>query len=123
MIDLFLICVCLINCLLLFCEGALELEAVDGQICTDEIDSSDAVTGGVESCLFNGFSAVEALVAAFRFGLLGGSAISMDGDGISVGTAKSLATSAGGIGGAVITVRFGFVGIRTPRARVTFEYI
>ena len=71
MIDLFLICVCLLNCLLLFREGALKLEAVDGQFCTDEIDSSDAVTEGVERCLFDGFSAAEALVAAFRFRLLG----------------------------------------------------
>ena len=80
-----------------------------GQVCTDAIDSSDSVTEGVERCLFNGFSAAEALVAAFRFGLLGGSAITMDVDGISIGTAKSLVTSAGGFGGAVITVRFGFV--------------
>ena len=123
MIDLFWICVCLIICLLLFREDALELDKLDGQICTDAIDSSDAVTEGVERCLSDGFSAAEALVAAFRFGLLEGSAISMDDDGISIGTAKSLVTSAGGFGGAVITVRFGFVGIRTGRARVTFECI
>ena len=123
MIDLFWICVCLIICLLLFREGALELEAADGQICTDAIDSSDAVTEGVERCLFDGFSAAEALVAAFRFGLLEGSTISMDDDGISIGTAKSLVTFCGGFGGAVITVRFGFVGISTRRARVTFECI
>ena len=108
MFDLFWICVCLIICLLLFREGAPELEAVDGQICPDAIDSSDAVTEGIERCLFDGFSAAEALVAAFLFGLLEASAISMDDDGISIGIAKSLATSAGGFGGAVITVRFGF---------------
>ena len=123
MIDLFWICVCLITCLLLFRECALELEAVDRQICTDAIHSSDAVTEGVERCLFDGYSAAEALVAAFRFGLLEGSAISMDDDGISIGTVKSLVTSAGGFGGAVKNVRFGFVGIRTRRARVTFECI
>ena len=55
----------------MFREGALELEAVGGQICTDASDSSDSVTEGVERCLFNGFSAAEALVAAFCFGLLG----------------------------------------------------
>ena len=118
MMDLFWICVCLIICLLLFCKGALELEAVDGQFCTDAIDLSDAVTEGVERCLFHGFSAAEALVAAFRFGLLGSSAISMDDDGIPIGTTKSLVTSAGGFGGAVITVWFGLVGICTRRARV-----
>ena len=121
--DLFWICVCLIICLLLFREGALELEAVDGQFCTDPIDSSDAVTEGVERCLFAGFSAAEAWAAAFRFGLLGGFAILMDDDGIPIGTAKSLVTSAGGFGGAVINVCFGLVGIRTRRARVTFECI
>ena len=123
MMDLFWICVCLIICLLLFCEGALELEAVDGQFCTDAIDSSDAVTEGVERCLFERFSAAEALVAAYRFGLQGGSAIPMDDDGIPVGSAKSVDTSAGGFGGAVITVCFCFVGICTRRARVTFECI
>ena len=123
MIDLLWICVCLISCLLLFLEGALELEAVGGQTCTGAIDSSDSVSEGVEHCLFNGFSAAEALVAAFRFGLLGGSAITTDDYGISIGTAKSLVTSAGGFGVAVITVRFGFAGIRTRRARVTFECI
>ena len=71
MVDLFWICVCLIICRLLFREGALELEAVGGQICTDATDLSDSVTEGVERCLFNGLSAAEALVAAFRFGLLG----------------------------------------------------
>ena len=123
MINLFWICVCLIICLLLFREGALELEVVGGQICTGAIDSYDSVTEGVEHCLFNGFNAAEALVAAFRFGLLGGSAITMDDYGISTGMAKSLVTSVGGFVGAVITVRFGFVGIRTRRARVTFECI
>ena len=123
MTDLFWICVCLIICLLLLREGALELEAVDGQFCTDAIDASDAVTEGVERCLFDGFIAAEAWVAAFRFGLLGGSVISMDDNGIPIGTAKSLVTSAGGFGGAVITVCFGLGGVRTRRARVTFECI
>ena len=107
----------------MFREGALELEAVGGQVYTDASDSSDSVNEGVERCLFKGFSAAETLVAAFRFGLLGVSTITMDVDGISIGTEKSLVTSAGGFGGAVITVRFGFVGIRTRRARVTFECI
>ena len=123
MMDLFWICVCSIICLLLLREGALELEAVDGQFCTDAIDSSDAATKGVVRCLFDGFNSAEAWVAAFRFGLLGGSAISMDDDGIPIGTEKSLVNSAGGFGGAVITVCFGLVGIRTRRARVTFECI
>ena len=94
----------------MFREGALELEAVGGQVCTDASDSSDSVTEGVECCLFNGFSAAEALVAAFRFGPLGGSAITMDVGGISIGTAKSLVTSAAGSGGVVITVPFWFCG-------------
>ena len=41
------------------------------QIRTDASDSYDSVTEGVERCIFNGFTAAEALVAAFRFGLLG----------------------------------------------------
>ena len=103
------ICVCLIICLLLFREGALELEAVGDKFAQAQLIRLTQLLKALKVVVFNGFSAAEALVAAFRFGLLGGSAVTMDDDGISIGTAKSLVNSAGGFGGVVITVRFGFV--------------
>ena len=107
-------------CRLLLREGALEPDAVGGQVCTEASISSDSVAEGVGRCLFSGFSAV---VAAFRLGLVGGSAITIDVDGISIGGAKLHGTSTGCFGGAVITVRLGFVIIRTLSDRVTFECI
>ena len=110
-------------CLLLFLAYTPELEALGGQVCTDVTDSSDSVTEGVDRFHFNGISAAEALVAALRFGLLGGSAFTIEVDGISIGTAKSLVIFVGCFCGAVVTVLFGLVGIRTRRARVTLECI
>ena len=46
-------------------KGALEPEAVGGQVCTEASDSSDSVTEGFERCLFSGFSAAVAGVALF----------------------------------------------------------
>ena len=92
-----------------------------GQVCTDVTDSSDSVTDGVDRFRFTGINAAEAFVAALRFGLLGGSAITIEVDGISIGTAKSLLISVGCFGGAVIIDLFGLAGIRTRRARVKLE--
>ena len=87
------------------------------------IYSSDSVTEGVDRCRFDGISAADAFVAALRFGLLGGSAITIEVDGTSIGTAKSLVIFVGCFGGAVVIVLFGLVGIRTRRARATLECI
>ena len=122
-IDLFRICCCLMTCLLLFLALTPGLDVVGGQVCTDVTDSSDSVTEGVDRFGFTGCNATEAFVAALRFGLLGGSAITIEVDGISIGTAKSLLISVGCFGGAVIIDLFGLVGIRTRRARVTLECI
>ena len=81
------------SCRRLLHEGALEPEAVGGQVCTEASDLSDSVTEGVERCLFSGFSAAVVFVAAFRLGLVGGSAITIDVDGISIDGAKSHVTS------------------------------
>ena len=110
-------------CLLLFLAYTPGLDVVGGQVCTDVTDSSHSVTEGVDRFLFNGINAAEAYVAALRFGLLGGSAITIDVDGISIVTAKSLLISLGCFGGAVVINLFGLVGIRNRGARVTFECI
>ena len=110
-------------CLLLFLATTPGLDVVGGQVCTDVTDSSDSVTEGVEHFRFKGINAAEAFVAALRLGLLGGSAITIEVDGISIGTAKSFHISAGCFGGAVIIDLFGLVGIRARRARVTLECI
>ena len=103
-------------CLLLFL--ATGLDVVGGQVSTDVTDSSDSVTEGVDRFRFNGIKAAEAFVAALRFGLLGGSAITIEVDGISIGTAKSFLICVGCFGGAVVIDLFGLVGILTRRARV-----
>ena len=110
-------------CLLLFLAITPGLDIEGGQVCTDLTDSSDSVTEGVERFGFKGINAAEAFVAALRLGLLGGSAITIEVDGISIGTAKSLLISAGWFAGAVFIDPFGLVGIRTRRARVTLECI
>ena len=122
-IDLFCICFCLMICLLLFLAYTTGLDVVGGQVCTDVTDSSDSVTEGVDRFRFNGISAAEAFVAALRFALLGGSAITTEVDGFSIGTAKLLVISVGCFSGAVVIVLFGLVCIRTRRARVTLECI
>ena len=104
-------------CLLLFLAITPGLDVVEGQVCTDVTDSPDSVAEGVERFRFKGINAAEAFVAALRLGLLGGSAITIEVDGISIGAAKSLLVSAGCFGGAVIIDLFGLVGIRTRRAR------
>ena len=93
-IDLFCICCCLMICLLLFLAITPRLDVVGGQVCTDVTDSSDSVIEGVERFRFKGINAAEAFVAALRFGLLGGSAITIEVNGISIGTAKSPLISA-----------------------------
>ena len=110
-------------CLRLFLAITPGLDVVGGQVCTDVTDSSDSVTEGVERFRFKGIHAAESFVAALRFGLLGGSAITIEIDGISIGTAKSLLISAGCFGGAVVIDIFDLVGVRTRRARVTLECI
>ena len=120
-IDLFSICCFLIFCRLLCFPIAPVLEVEEGQIWTEFADSSVAVTDTVERFRFVGINATDAFVAAFRFGLLGGSAITMLVVGNSIGTAKSLLNSVDCFGGAVDSCLLGFVGIRTRRARVTFE--
>ena len=121
--DLFWVCCCLMICLFLFLAITPGLDVAGGQVCTDVTDSSDLVTEGVERFRFKGIDAAEAFVADLRLGLLGGSAITIEVDGISIGTAKSLLISAGCFGGAVVIDLFGLVGIRTRRARVTLECI
>ena len=55
-------------------EGYAEDEVVGGHVWTDANDSSDSVIHGEDLFLFdNGCSAAVALVAAFIFGLDGGS--------------------------------------------------
>ena len=110
-------------CLLLFLATTPGLDDVGGQVCTEVMDSSDSVTEVVDRFRFDGINAAEAFVAALRFGLLGGSAITIEVDGISIGTAKSLLVSVGCIGGAVDDDLFGLVRIRIRRARVTLECI
>ena len=110
-------------CLLLFLAITPGLDVVGGQVCTDVTDSSHSVIEGVERFRFKRINAAEAFVAALRLGLLAGSAITIEVDGISIGTAKSLLISAGCFGGAVIIHLFGLVGIHTRRARVTLECI
>ena len=66
------------SCLLLFREGAVDEEVVGGHVWTDANDSSDSVIDGEDLFLFNGCIAADALVAAFLFGLEGGSAITID---------------------------------------------
>ena len=101
----------------------MELEVLGGQVWTDAKDSSDSVVDGEDHFLFNGCSAAVALVAAFLFGLVGGSAITIDVNGSSIGSAKSPVSAVDGGGGAVMTVLLGFVGMRTLSALVTFEWI
>ena len=107
----------------LFLASTPGLDVVGGQVCTDVTDSSDLVTEGVDRFRFDGIIAAEAFVAALRLGLLGGSAMTIEVDGISIDTAKSLLISLGCIGGAVDDDIFGLVGIRIRRARVTRECI
>ena len=110
-------------CLLLFLANTTGLDVVGGQVCTDVTDSSDSVTEGVDRFRFNGINAAEAFVEALRFGLLSGSAITIEVDGISIGTAKSLLICVGCFGGAVVIDLFGLVGIQNRRARVTLNCI
>ena len=76
---------------------------------------------GEDGFSFNRCSAAVTLVAVFLFGLVGGSAITIDEKGSSIGGAKSHMSSVGGCGGAVMTVLLGFVGMRTLSALLTFE--
>ena len=122
-IDLFWIGCCLLICLLLFLAITPGLDVVGGQVSTDVMNSSDLLTEGVERFRFKGINAAEAFVAALRLGLIDGSAITIEVDGISIGTAKSLFISAGCFGGAVVIDHFDLVGIRIRRARVTLECI
>ena len=103
-------------------EGAVDDEAVGGHVWTDANDLSDSVIDGEDLFLFdNGCNAAVALVAAFLFGLDGGSAITIDVNGSSIGGAKSHKFSEGGCGGAGNTVLLGSVGILTLSALVTLE--
>ena len=87
----------------MFREGALDEEDFGGHVWTDANDSSDSAIDGEDLFLFNGCIAADALVAAFLFGLEGGSAITVDVNGSSIGGAKSLRFSEGGCGGAGTT--------------------
>ena len=105
----------------MFREGAVDEEVVGGHVWTDANDLSDSVIDGENLFLFNGCIAAVALVAAFLYGLDGGSAITIDVTGSSVGGAKSLRFSEGDCGGAGTTVLLGFVGVLTLSALVTLE--
>ena len=72
-------------------------------------DSSDSVIDGEDLFLFCvGWKDSVALVAAFLFGRVGGSAITIDVSGSSIGGAKSVTFSFGGSGGAGTKVFFWF---------------
>ena len=106
----------------MFREGAVDEDVVGGHNWTDANDSSDSVIDGEDLLLFdNGCIAAVALVAAYLFGLDGGSAFAIDVNGSSIGGAKSLRFPEGGCGGAGTTVLLGFVGILTLSALVTLE--
>ena len=105
----------------MFHEGAVDEEVVGGYVWTDANDSSDSVIDREDLFLFNGCIAAYAFVAAFFFGLDGGSAITIDVNGSSTGGAKSLRFSEGGCGGADSTVLLDFVCILTLSALVTLE--
>ena len=70
-----------------------------------------------------GWKASFAFVAAFLFGLDGGSAITIDVSGSYFGDVNSVSFSDGFCGGAGTKVLFGFTGIRTRNALVTFEWM
>ena len=89
-------------------KGALGKEVVGGHVWTDANDSSDSAIDGEDLFLFNGCIAADALVAAFLFGLEGGSAITIDVNKSPIGGAKSLRFSEDGCGGAGTTVLLGF---------------
>ena len=110
-------------CRLLCFPIAAVLEVVGGQVWIGVTDSSDSVVDIAERLLFERSNATDAFVAAFLFGLAGGSAITMLEVGNPIGTARSLLDSVGWFGGAVDCCLLGFVGILTRRARVTLEWI
>ena len=78
-IDLLCICCCLIICLC-FCRKGAEIDDTVGrQVCVDVNDSSDSVTDGEERFrLWDDCTASIALVAAFCFVRVGGSAFTVD---------------------------------------------
>ena len=73
-------------------------------------DSSYSVIDGEDLFLFCvGWKDSVVLVAAFLLGLVGGSAITIDVSGSSIGGAKSVTLSVGGCCGAGTKVFFGFL--------------
>ena len=122
--DLFCICCCLISCLRFCLEGAEVDDTVGGQVCVDASDSSDSVIDGDERLrLCDACKASLAFEAAFRFGSVGGSAISIDVCGRVNGGAKLVTVSVGGCGGAGTAVFFGFVSMRVRNALETFQWM
>ena len=90
----------------------------------DAKDSSDSVIDGEERFLLRVRCNVSvALVATFCLGRVGGSAITIDVFGNAIGFAKSTTLSVGGCGGEGTRLFFGFTGISTRNALVTFEWI
>ena len=72
-------------------ESAEVNDTVGGQVCVDADDSSDSVTDGEEYLPFyEGCKASVTFVAAFRFGRVGGFAITIDVCGNTIGGAKSV---------------------------------
>ena len=121
--DLFCICCCLIIWLRFRLEGAEVDDTVGGQVCVDASDSSDSVIGGdTRLRLCDGCKASVAVEAAFCFGRVGGSAITIDVCGRVIGGAKSVTVYVGGCGGAGTIVFFGFVGMHTRNTLETFEW-
>ena len=110
-------------CRLLCFPIAAVLGVVGGQVWIGFTDSSDSVVDIAERFLLEGSNATDAFVAAFLFGLLGGSGITILEVGNPIGTARSLLDSVGWFGGAVDCCFLGFVGILTRRARVTLVWI
>ena len=82
-------------------EGAEVDDKLGGQVCVEAIDSSDSVVD-VDKLfrLFRGCRASVAFVAAFRFGRVDGSAITIDVCGRAIGGAKYLTVCKSCCGGA-----------------------
>ena len=122
--DFFCICCCLIICLRFCLVGAEVDDTVGGQVCVDASDSSDCLMDGDERLrLCDCCKASVAFVAAFGFGFVGGSAITIDVCGRTICEAKSITVSIGGCSGTRTIVLFGFVSMRTRNALQTFEWI
>ena len=99
-------------------------DTVGRQVCVDASDSSDYVKDGDERLYLRDVCKTSlAFEAAFRFGRVDGSAITLDVCCRVIGGAKSVTVFVDGCGGAGTIVIFCFVGMRTRNALETFEWM